>query len=85
MRFRSSGFGNDRELKGYMSDLTPVGKDLLVFHIQTTDPVQWHLRAGMQFSDIPAILKGMLKPSVLLLVLRTLFYIKDNPKEPEEF
>lgn len=85
MRFRSSGFGNDRELKGYMSDLTPVGKDLLVFHIQTTDPVQWHLRAGMQFSDIPAVLKGMLKPSVLLLVLRTLFYIKDNPKEPEEF
>jgi len=85
MRFRSSGFGDERELKGYMSDLTPIGKDLLVFHIQTTDPVQWHLRAGMQFSDIPDILKGMLKLPVLLLVLRTLFYVKDNPKEPEKF
>ena len=85
MRFRSSGFGDERELVGHMSELSPVGKDLLVFHIETTEPVKWHLRAGMQFSDIPAILKGMLKPSVLLLVLRTLFYIKESPKEPEKF
>ena len=85
MRFRSSGFGDDRELIGYMSDLSPTGEDLLVFHIQTTEPVQWHLRAGMQFSDIPDILKSMLKPSVLLLILRTLFHVKDNPKEPETF
>ncbi len=85
MRFRSSGFGDERELVGYMADLSPVGKDLLVFHIETTSPVKWQLRAGMQFSDIPAILKGMLKPSVLLLVLRTLFYIKKRPKEPEKF
>ena len=86
MRFRSSGFGDDRELIGYMSDLSPVGEDLLVFHIRTTDPVQWHLRAGMQFSDIPNILKGMLlKPSVVLLLLRTLVYVKSNPEEPEKF
>ena len=85
MRFRSSGFGDDRELIGHMSDLSPRGEDLLVFHIETTEPVQWHLRAGMQFSDIPAILKGMFKPPILLLILRTLFRLKDNPKEPEKF
>jgi hypothetical protein len=85
MRFRSSGFGTDKELKGYMSDLSPVGEDLLVFHIQTTEPVEWHLRAGMQFSDIPNILKGMLKSSILFLTLRALFFLKKNPKEPENF
>lgn len=85
MRFRSSGFGDDRELIGHMADLSPVGDDLLVFHIETTEPVKWHLRAGMQFSDVPDILKGMLKPSVLFLILRSLFYIKKNSKEPEKF
>ena len=85
MRFRSSGLGEDKELKGYMSELSPAGEDLLVFHIQTTEPVQWHLRAGIQFGDIPDILKGILKPSVLPFAIRTLFYLKNNTKEPEAF
>ena len=84
MRFKSSGLG-DKELKGYMSDLSPTGEDLLVFHIQTTEPVQWHLRAGMQFHDIPKILKGILKPSVLFFIIQTIFYLKNNPREPEDF
>jgi len=62
-----------------------MGEDLIVFHIQTTNPVEWHLRAGIEFSDVPDILKGMLKLPVFLLVLRTLFRLKDNPKEPEKF
>jgi hypothetical protein len=85
MRFKSSGLGEDKELKGYLYDLSPVGEDLLLFQIQTTEPVQWRLRAGLEFSDIPAILKGILKPSVLPLLLKSLFYIKSNPKEPEQF
>ena len=86
MRFRSSGFGDNRELVGHMADLSPTGKDLLVFHIQTTEPVQWHLRAGMQFSDIPDVLKGMLLNfPVLLLTIRTIFSLKKEPKEPENF
>lgn len=86
MRFRSSGFGDNRELVGHMSDLSPAGKDLLVFHIQTTEPVQWHLRAGMQFSDIPGILKGILfNLPVLLMTIRTPFSLKKEPKEPAEF
>lgn len=85
MRFKSSGLGEDKELKGYLYDLSPLGGDLLLFQIQTTEPVQWRLRAGLQFSDIPIILKGILKPSVLPLVLRSLFYPQNNPKEPEKF
>jgi len=67
-----------------MADLSPAGEDLLVYHIETYDPVEWHLRAGMERKDIPKILKGMLKPSVLFHTLRVMFYLKKNPKEPED-
>jgi len=83
MRFRSTGLGK-QELKGRMSDLSPAGEDLLVFHIQTYEPVEWHLKAGMERKDIPKILKGMLKPAVLLHVIRTLFHVKKNPEEVED-
>ncbi len=83
MRFKSSGLGKT-ELKGDLVDLSLAGEDLLVLHIQTTEPVQWHLRAGLEFSDIPKILRGLLKPSILFFIIRTLFYIKKAPKEPDE-
>ena len=83
MRFRSSGLGKT-ELKGNMESLAPVGADLLVYTIQTYDPVEWHLRAAMERKDIPKVLMGMLKPSVLFHVVRTLFYLKKNPKEIED-
>ena len=82
MRFKSTGLG-DTELKGQMSSLSLMGQDLLVYDIQTYEPVKWHLRAGMERKDIPKILKGMLHPSVLFHVIRTLFYLKKNPNEPE--
>lgn len=83
MRFRSSGLGKT-ELKGNMSSLSPVGEDLLVYSIETYDPVEWKLRAGMERKDIPKILMGMLKPSVLFHVIRTLVYLKKTPKEIED-
>jgi len=83
MRFRSSGLGK-QELKGNIADLSPVGGDLLVMRIDTYEPVQWHLRAGIQFSDISTILKAMLKPSVLSLVIRAIFKLQENPQEPED-
>ena len=85
MRLRSTGFGGDRELKGHVSDLSPVGKDLLVMTIQTTDPVRWQLKAGLQFGDIPKLLIGFIKPSVLPWVIRALLFPRENPREPDEF
>ncbi len=85
MRFRSSGLGEDKELIGYISELSPVGEDLLVLHIQTTEPVKWHLRAGIQFSDIPKVVKSLLKLSVILLMLRVIFYTNKKSKEPKDF
>jgi hypothetical protein len=83
MRFRSAGLGQT-ELKGKIADMSPVGEDLLVLHIETYDPVEWHLRAAMERKDVPAIIKGMLKPSVLLYIIRSIFVLKKNPKELED-
>jgi len=83
MRFRSTGLGKT-ELKGNMASLVPAGEDMLVYTIQTYDPVEWRLRAGMERKDIPRVLMGMLKPSILFHVIRTLFYLKKNPKEIED-
>lgn len=80
MRFRSAGLGQ-MELKGRISDMSPVGEDLLVLHIETHEPVEWHLKAAMERKDIPKIVKGMLKPSIISYIIRTLFYVKKNPKE----
>jgi hypothetical protein len=83
MRFRSTGLGQT-ELKGRIAGLSPVGEDLLVLHINTYAPVEWHLKAAMQRKDIPGIIKGMLKPSILFHIIRILFYLKKNPREIED-
>ena len=80
MRFRSVGLGQT-EIKGKISDLSPVGEDLLVLHINTHEPVEWHLKAAIECKDIPKVVMGMLQPSVFFYILRTLFYTKKNPRE----
>lgn len=83
MRFKSSGLGKT-ELKGHIAGFSPVGKTLLVLYIDTDEPVKWHLRAAVERKDIPIIVKGLLKPSILLHSIRTLFYLKKNPNEVED-
>jgi len=81
MRFRSAGLGQ-RELKGKMVNLCPVGDDLLVYYIQTYEPVEWRMKAGLERKDIPKVVKGLLQPSVLVHTIRTIFFLKKNPREP---
>jgi hypothetical protein len=83
MRFKSTGLG-PQELKGTMEGLTPVGKDLLVLYMKTYDPVKWDLSAALECKDIPNMVKGMLKPAIMIHILRTLIYCKKNPKEPTD-
>jgi hypothetical protein len=83
MRFRSAGLGQT-ELKGRIVEMSPAGEDLLVLHIDTSSPVEWHLKAAMQRKDIPKVIKGMLKPSIFFHIVRTMFYLKKNPKELED-
>jgi hypothetical protein len=80
MRFRSAGLG-PTELKGMISGLSPVGQDLLVLHISTYEPVEWHLKAALERKDIAHILKGILRPVIFFHIIRTLVFVKKNPKE----
>jgi len=64
--------------------MSPVGEDLLVLHVETHDPVEWHLRAAMERKDIPKLLLRISKPSIILHLLRAFFYAKKNPKELED-
>ncbi len=83
MRFRSAGLGKT-ELKGRISHLAPAGEDLLILHIKTYEPVEWHLKAGLERKDVPKVVRAMLRPSILFHVIRTLFYLKKKPKELED-
>ena len=80
---RSTGLGKSK-LIANISDLKPEG-DLLILHLETTEPQGWHLRAAMQVQDIPALIKGFMKPSIILFIIRCILFPKRNPKEPEEF
>jgi hypothetical protein len=80
LRFRSAGLG-PTELKGSISSISPVGKELLVLHIKTHSPVEWHLKAGLEPRDVPMVIKGILKPAIIFHIVRTLFYLKKSPKE----
>ncbi len=83
MRFKSSGLG-PKELKVKMIALAPLGEDLLVQHLEAYDPVQWEMKAALERKDVRPLMKGFLQPAILLHAIRVLFYLKKNPKEPED-
>jgi len=80
MRFRSAGLG-PMELKGRISALTPIDDELLVLHIKTYSPIEWHLKGALERKDVPVVIKAILKPRILFHVLRVMFYVKKQPKE----
>jgi len=82
MRMRSTGLGKT-ELKGKFVDIE-MNQDLMILHIETYDPVKWHLRAGIQRSDRWTVIKMLLKLNVKIIPY--LWRWKDHtpPREPEE-
>lgn len=82
MRFRSTGLG-ETELRGYLEVVHRSDEGLLVADFQTTEPVKWHLGAALEPSDIPKLVKVILRPSLILMTIKSVLWIKKNPKEPE--
>ena len=81
MRFRSTGLGKT-ELQAEPIKLEPVG-NLLILHIQTTSPVRWHIRAGIQRRDMLKLIR--LAISFKLIKYFFGFVKVGNSKEPENF
>ena len=82
MRFRSTGLGKT-ELIGEIADLTRH-EDYLILHIHTTEPVRWHIRAGLTYKDMVKVIMKAFKLSVISFVLFGFNRFK-NPRPPGEF
>ena len=83
MRFRSTGLGTT-ELRGYLKTVNRSDKGTLAAVFQTTEPVQWHLGVYLEPSDIPKLAKVLFRPSLIFRTVMSLFWVKKNPKEPED-
>lgn len=84
VRLRSTGLGKT-EIQAQMTKLR-ADKDLLILEMQTTKPVKWHIRAGLQPEDRLELVKCLLKLNFKLL--KFLFNWnpnKGNHPEPADF
>ena len=82
MRFRSTGLGKT-ELQAEPTGLEPYD-DLLILHVQTTQPVRWHIRAGLQRKDVFKLVRLAISPKVIGYILSS-FIRKSSLREPENF
>ena len=63
MKMRSTGLG-ETVLLGEMETITQV-QDYLVLHVNTLEPVQWHVRAAIDYNDLLTLIKLIFKGPVL--------------------
>ena len=83
MLFRSTGLGKTI-LTGKVADLKRQG-DYLVMHVDTTEPVQWRIRAAINFKDVAKLLGCCIKVSVISFVLSPAQWFNGKPNHPGEF
>ena len=81
MRMRSTGLGTT-ELVGEISDITKEG-GYLVLHMNTTEPVRWHVRSAMNSREMLKIFWLMLKPSRMLFLFSRIFQNPDSDSPPD--
>jgi len=67
---------------GEISDITKAG-GYLVLHMNTTEPVRWHVRAAMNSREMLKIFWYMLKPSKMIFMLTRLFSNPDAGPPPD--
>ena len=82
MRFRSTGLGKT-ELQAEPIGIGPAS-ELLILHVHTTQPVRWHIRAGLQRKDMFKLIRFIINPKVIGYFLSG-FVRRRNLKEPENF
>jgi hypothetical protein len=81
-RFRSTGLGKQL-LLGEPLKLSVVD-DMLIMQVETKEPVQWVIRAGLTYRGILSALKLALNPSVIKFILFGWRNMK-NPKLTDDF
>jgi hypothetical protein len=79
---RSTGLG-ETVLIGEMDKITQK-QDYLILHVNTLDPVQWHVRAAIDYNDLLTLIKLILKGPVLKFLLFG-FKNRKNPRHTDDF
>jgi hypothetical protein len=69
MQVNSTGLGKTT-LVSHISELSPNDDGGLMMKIESTKPVHWYITCQMEPSDVRAAMKMVLKPSVLLRILK---------------
>ncbi len=82
MKMRSTGLG-ETVLVGNLDKITRV-EDYLVLHVQTIDPVQWHVRAAINYDDLLLLIKLIFKGPVIKFLF-SCFKNRKNLKDTDEF
>lgn len=73
---RSTGLG-ETVLEGEL-DMITQKDDYLILHVNTTEPVQWHVRAAIDYKDLLTLIKLIVKGPVF----KFLFFGIKNRKHP---
>ena len=82
MKMRSTGLG-ETVLEGELDKITRKD-DYLILHINTIEPVQWHVRAAIDYNDLLTLVKMIFKGPVLKFLF---LGIKNwrNPRHTDDF
>ena len=67
---------------GDIADLQLVG-DYFILHVETTEPVKWHVRAALTHKNLRTMMKLLLKPSNLRYLLFGFSKPKTNRPVPQ--
>ena len=70
MRLRSTGLGRT-EMEAELVNIKKVD-DLVIFFVNTTNPVKWRTRMGFQQKDLRQLVLVLLRPKNLLFILKAL-------------
>jgi len=81
IRLRSTGLGKT-ELVACVDNLKRQGNHLILY-VKTTEPVRWHVRAAISYSDMLAMIRLRLNPKVLWYIATGFFSSKREP--PKDF
>jgi hypothetical protein len=82
MKMRSTGLG-ETVLEGELDTITRKD-DYLILHVNTTEPVQWHVRAAIDYNDLLTLIKLIFKGPVFKFLF---LGIKNwrNPRHTDDF
>jgi hypothetical protein len=83
MRLRSTGLGRT-ELEADVIDIRKVD-DLVIFFVNTTNPVKWRTRMGFQERDLRDLIFALLKPRNLMFVIKAFFYKSGGTLMKDDF